>query len=125
VSPGPAPAYGPYRATLDAWHDGDTAHMTLDLGFGLHLAASCRCWGINAPELATPQGPLARDQAARLVPPGSQVVVTSHGWDKYGGRFLGAITIPPGGSAAGQDFGQVMIATGYAKAYFGTGPKPT
>jgi endonuclease YncB( thermonuclease family) len=98
---------------------GDTCHLDLDLGFGLILSMSCRVYGINAPELATPEGPPARDYAAGLAPAGSQVKVTSHGWDKYGGRFLGEITLPGGGA-----FAQAMIGAGHAKPYFGQGPKP-
>jgi len=111
--------YGPYPAVIAAWHDGDTCHTDLDLGFGLILALSCRCYGINAPELATPDGPPARDYAISLAPPGTAVTIISHGWDKYGGRFLGDITLP-----GGRNFGQAMIDAGHAKPYFGEGPKP-
>jgi endonuclease YncB( thermonuclease family) len=101
------------------WHDGDTAHLDVDLGFGLVLGLSCRCFGINAPELATPQGPPARDAALALAPPGTMVMVVSHGWDKYGGRFLGEITL-----SHGRSFAEEMISGGHAKPYFGKGPKP-
>jgi len=53
-----------------------------------------------------------------LVQPGDQVTVVSHGWDKFGGRFDGEVTL-----ADGRVFGQVMIANGHAKPYFGKGPK--
>jgi endonuclease YncB( thermonuclease family) len=43
-----------------------------------------------------------------------------YGWDKYGGRIDGAITM-----ADGHDFGHVMLETGHAKPYDGQGPKPT
>jgi endonuclease YncB( thermonuclease family) len=36
--------------------------------------------------------------------------VTSHGWDKFGGRFDGSITL-----ADGRDFAQVMLSTGHAR----------
>jgi endonuclease YncB( thermonuclease family) len=110
--------YGPYPALLQRWHDGDTCHLDVDLGFGLVLALSCRCYGINAPELHDAAGPPALAYARSIVPEGSRILVTSHGWDKYGGRFLGEIT-GPGGAL----FGPAMIKAGHAKAYFGTGPK--
>ena len=111
--------YGPYPATVADWHDGDTCHLDTDLGFGLVLGLSCRCYGINAPELHDSGGTAARDYAADLAPPGSPVTVVSHGWDKYGGRFLGEITL-----ADGRGFAVVMTDAGHAKAYFGKGPKP-
>jgi endonuclease YncB( thermonuclease family) len=114
-----ARSWGPYTATIAAWHDGDTCAMDVELGFGLVLGLSCRVYGINAPELATAAGLSARDYARQLALPGSQVQVLSHGWDKYGGRFLGEITL-----ASGAPFADAMIAAGHALAYFGKGPKP-
>lgn len=114
-----AATYGPYPAKINDWHDGDTCHLDVDLGFGLVLALSCRCYGINAPELATAKGPAARTAALALAPVGTTVTVLSHGWDKYGGRFLGEITL-----ADGEPFAHAMIDAGHAKPYFGVGPKP-
>lgn len=113
--------YGPYPAVVDDLHDGDTIHMRLDLGFGLllsdydldaHPVLSCRVFGINAPELSTPEGKAALAYAQTLLPVGTHVVVLSHSWDKYGGRFDGTITLPDG-----SDFGTQMIASGHAVKY--------
>jgi endonuclease YncB( thermonuclease family) len=87
--------FGPYPAVVRDWHDGDTCHIDVDLGFGLILSLSCRIFGINAPELSTPEGKAAKLTADALCPPGRRVSVLSHGWDKYGGRFDGTITLPP------------------------------
>jgi endonuclease YncB( thermonuclease family) len=84
--------YGPYPATVVRIHDGDTALVTLDLGFGINYTISCRFYGINAPELSTDAGKLARDHLASIMPNGSAVTILSYGWDKYGGRFDGVIT---------------------------------
>jgi endonuclease YncB( thermonuclease family) len=113
--------FGPYPAMLLDFHDGDTAHLNLDLGFGFILSAyntdarpviSCRVFGINAPELSTDAGKAALAYAQQLCPPGTKVTVTSHGWDKYGGRFDGDIALPDG-----RDFGAAMIAAGQAVPY--------
>lgn len=97
---------------------GDTCHMDIDLGFGLQLngydlhgkpLVSCRIYGINAPELPTEEGKAALGYALELCPPGTYVTVLSYGWDKYGGRFDGAITLPDG-----TDFGDTMVAAGQA-----------
>jgi endonuclease YncB( thermonuclease family) len=92
--------------------------LQLDLGFAISFQIACRCYGINAPELATPEGKAALAYALTLIKPGDACTVISHGWDKYGGRFDGAITLTDG-----RDFGVAMVTAGNAKPYFGTGPK--
>lgn len=110
--------FGPYPARVVDLHDGDTVHLDIDLGFDHlieaidwdgHPRLSCRVFGINAPELSTPAGKTARDFAKTLLPEGALVQVTSHGWDKYGGRFDGDIILPDGRS-----FGAVMLQAGMA-----------
>lgn len=113
--------FGPYPGLILDWHDGDTCHVDLDLGFGFILNSydlsnkpiiSCRIYGINAPELSTAEGKTAHTFAINLCPPGTSVAVLSHGWDKYGGRFDGSITLPDG-----RDFGDAMVAAGQAVVY--------
>lgn len=109
--------FGPYPAIVADWHDGDTCHVQLDLGFGVLFGrgldgkpvVNCRIYGINAPELATPEGKAALAFATALCPPASRVSILSHGWDKYSGRFDGAITLPDG-----SDFATKMLAAGQA-----------
>jgi len=110
--------FGPYPAKVVSVHDGDTCVLSIDLGFDISFRGACRCWGINAPELSTPEGKAALVFALTLIKPGDPVTVISHGYDKYGGRFLGAIAL-----ADGRDFGAVMVDSGNAKPYFGVGPK--
>lgn len=110
--------FGPYPAKVDLVHDGDSVYLSIDLGFD-HLIVShdwdgaprleCRVFGINAPELNTDAGKAARDFAKTLLPEGRIVQVTSHGWDKYGGRFDGSITLPDG-----SDFAKAMLDSGHA-----------
>lgn len=107
--------YGPYEGEVVDWHDGDTCHVQLDLGFAHflmpydfdgHPIFSCRIYGINAPEEDTDSGKIATEYAKQLCPPGTRVMVTSHSWDKYGGRFDGSLTLPDG-----SDFAQHMLDT--------------
>ena len=100
--------YGPYNAIVRSVHDGDTARVDVDLGFGLIINLSCRFYGINAPELNTIEGIKARDYLQKLLPPGTAVLTVSHGWDKYGGRYDGEIV------KDGVNINQKMIADGYA-----------
>lgn len=110
--------FGPYPAVVADWHDGDTCHANLDLGFAVYLyghdldakpVLSCRIYGINAPELSTDAGKAALAYALQLCPPGTRVTIVSHGFDKYGGRFDGTITLPDG-----TDFAALMLASGHA-----------
>lgn len=113
-------SFGPYPAKVVEVHDGDTVSLDIDLGFDHLIVArgfdgtprlSCRVFGINAPELRTAAGTKARAYAQTLLPVGTLVAVTSHGWDKYGGRFDGDITLSDGTSFAAN-----MLATGHAVA---------
>ena len=71
-------------ATIVTWHDADTPTALLDLGFAISYRAKIRIDGIDAPELATKAGKAAVAWARELIPDGSQVIVTSRQWDKYG-----------------------------------------
>jgi endonuclease YncB( thermonuclease family) len=55
-----------------------------------------------------------------LLKAGDEITLLSHGWDKYGGRIDGQITL-----SDGRDLVTVMIAAGQAKAWDGVGVKPT
>ncbi len=103
-------------------HDGDSVYIDLDLGFDHfslahdfegHPRLECRVYGINAPELGTDAGFAAREYAKVLLPSGTKVMCLSRSWDKYGGRWLGSITLPDG-----RDFGQAMVDSGHAVPYF-------
>lgn len=104
--------FGPYRGVVDLVHDGDTVNCKLDAGFDLTIYSRCRIQGINAPELNTEAGKLARDFARELLPVGSPVAVLSYGWDKYGGRIDAKIT-----KEDGTDFAQAMLDAGHAVPY--------
>lgn len=101
--------YGPFKATVTEHHDGDTFHLDIDLGFGLHAREfRCRVFGINAPELKTRAGVKAADYLQTIMPLGSEVQVVSHHWDKYGGRFDGTVTYN------GLDIATAMLDSGHA-----------
>jgi endonuclease YncB( thermonuclease family) len=87
--------FGPYPAVVTHIHDGDTCTLDIDLGFGVHQETlSCRFYGINAPELATVAGKDALAFLLTILKIGDAVMVVSHGFDKYGGRFDGEMTKP-------------------------------
>lgn len=128
-----------WAAVVTKVHDGDTVTLdidlnryvksrksALDLGFHLHvvhnhlrLHNATRLYGINAPELNTPEGKTARAALAAQLPLGKPVTVTT--WlnkaDKYG-RVLGAVWLSDDMSA-----NQWMLDHGHASSYYGIGPK--
>jgi endonuclease YncB( thermonuclease family) len=115
-------------ATVTGVHDGDTIRVTADLGWHVKIDTLVRIDGIDAPELETPAGKVARDFLATLLPAGTPVTVVSKqllgSREKYG-RVLADVTFLPHGpgihalSVAGE-----MVATGHAVVWAGRGPKP-
>jgi micrococcal nuclease len=99
--------------------DGDGIDLDVDLGFDTHHLGAFRLLGCNARELSQPGGKEARDHLAALLPPGAKVTVRTVKPDKYGGRYLAAVTL-----ADGTDLVTQLIADGWAMPWDGTGPKP-
>lgn len=102
--------FGPYPAIVTDIHDGDTITVDLDLGFGIHAVEfHARFFGINAPELRTDAGKAALAFLETLIKIGDPLTVTSHGWDKYGGRFDATLV-----TADGTDLSKAMLDSGNA-----------
>ena len=109
--------YYTYEATLTSIHDADTVTVTVDLGFDVTVKVTLRLLGLNAPELATPEGKTARDALTALLPTGVRALrVVTVKREKYG-RMLATIYI------ADQDVNAWLIAQGYAVPYFGHGAR--
>jgi endonuclease YncB( thermonuclease family) len=101
--------FGPYPAKVIEIHDGDTFTAQLDLGFKITFELACRVYGINAPELRFAAGKTALAYLQTIMHIGDTVTIVSHGWDKYGGRFDGEVTLPSGTSLSA-----LMLASGNA-----------
>jgi micrococcal nuclease len=107
-----------YRATVLRVIDGDTVHVDLDLGCDVHQRMTLRLFGINAPEMRTPEGPAARDHLIRLLGLveglGFPVVVVDTIKDrreKYG-RYLAVLS-----TIDGLNVNERMILDGHAVPY--------
>lgn len=134
--------YGPYPAVVSEIHDGDTIKVDIllikrrfrlfnredqDLGFNVWLTKkgvelkgqSVRFYGCNAPELSTDAGKASLATLETLIKVGDPLTLVSHGWDKYGGRIDGSLTL-----SDGRDLVQTMISLGAAVVWDGKGPKP-
>lgn len=99
-----------YKAIVNRVIDGDTINLTLDLGFRLSYTANCRLAGINAPELHTIDGRIAKEALRFMLVDGQEVDIISTGLDKYG-RPIVVI------KNNGIDINIEMIKKGYAVKY--------
>lgn len=116
-----------YSATVVAVHDGDTVKVDIDLGFDAHYVTWVRLAGINAPELSTPAGLLARNALVGLLPVGTKVLLQSSKVshpvpaDKFGGRWDAELSAVATGAVTVSGW---MVVNGYAVTWDGKGPKP-
>ncbi len=103
-----------YRATVLTVHDGDTAHLRIDRGFGLYWEVRCRLAGINAPELSTgAPGAKSRDWLiARIT--GKTLFVVAGVFDNYGRPLVTLYEPEPATVDAHLSINQQMIDLGLA-----------
>ncbi len=82
-----------YEGIVTKVYDADTITVDLDMGMRVwQKGVKVRLFGVNAPELTTPEGKVARDAVRELVPLGTRVGIMSHAFEKYG-RLLGTLTL--------------------------------
>lgn len=89
------------RASVTKVVDGDTLHLSVDLGCDVYVAMTVRLYGLNAPELSTAEGVAARDFVVRWVASHGPVFALRTVKDrkeKYG-RYL-ADLLPVDGTAS-------------------------
>jgi len=83
-----------YNARITRVIDGDTFDVEVDAGFRIWYRSPLRLFGVNAPELRTPEGPITRNAVlAWLGPLPATVRVHTHApsaLDKYG-RYLAEV----------------------------------
>lgn len=115
MTPQPWPI--PFTLLVDHCHDGDTIMGTVQCDAGLRMAItlagwSIRFYGINAPELRTPEGQAAAVALQGLVKPGDVLSVESYSFDNYGHRIDGIPYL-----ADGTDLCQWMLDNNWAVKY--------
>ena len=116
----------PKGATYDAQilrvSDGDTIVIAAPfLPQPLKPELAVRIYGVDTPEKGhraqcpaeAQRGEMASQYTKQLVQSGQRFQVTLYGWDKFGGRVLGDITVN------GQSVRQGLIANGLAREYYG------
>lgn len=73
-----------YKAYLNRVVDGDTLHVTLDLGFGIEHREILRLAKINAPEIATTEGKKSSDALKEILKDVPFLVLRTNKTDIYG-----------------------------------------
>ncbi len=98
-----------YEGIVTKVYDADTITVDLDMGMRIwQHGVKVRLFGVNAPELSTPEGKVARDAVRELMPLGMRVRILSHSFEKYG-RLLGTIFVEDDVS-----LNQWLLESGYA-----------
>ncbi len=109
-----------YKAIVIDVHDGDSIRVDVDLGFDVALRnIPLRLAGINAPELSTVAGKLARDYLSSCLPDGTDVVIRTQKdkKEKYG-RYLATVFIDS------CNVNDLLVSSGHAVPWDGRGPRP-
>ena len=102
-----------YRATITRHVDGDTTHVTLDLGCNIATNLTVRWFGINAPEMPSAEGQAALAWVTAHLPVGTVCTLRTvkDRKEKYA-RYLGVFY-----DAAGTNLNALMVQSGFARAY--------
>jgi endonuclease YncB( thermonuclease family) len=106
-----------YSARLIKLVDGDTLHAAIDLGLDINTKLTIRLYGVNAPEVSTPQGREAAMWVADWFhdhcPENTFVLRTTKDKKEKYGRYLGTV-IASNGAVLNED----LLAGGHAVPYF-------
>lgn len=110
------PAVRQYLALPTEVVDGDTMHMTVDLGWDIYINDTIRLYGINCPELRTPEGVTAKSFATQWVTdhasPYLVLQTIKDKREKYG-RMLGIIL----SHDLSSNLNQLLVESGNAVVY--------
>lgn len=101
-----------YNAELIRVVDGDTVWVRVDLGFRLYRDIDLRVASINAPEMRTAEGKVAKAAAEMWFINRKFVIKTEKdpgSYDRYTAEITDATT--------GEDFAKYMVDSGQAQAY--------
>lgn len=105
--------YGPCRAVIKYWVDGDTCDVMLSSGWNEYPYRTIRLRGVDAPELnraaTRAAGQAARDYVLTLAPPGTPCVVLAEPDVQTFGRYVASVVL-----ADGTDVGEALVQAGHA-----------
>ena len=102
--------------------DGDTFDARIDVGFGIGLNDRLRLKGIDAPEITTAEGRLAKSFLTDQLTPCPQIILRTTREEKFG-RWLADVfilkgeTAPRRIAAEGEYLNQLLLDEGLAEVY--------
>lgn len=113
-----------YAATLKGVVDSDTIDVRIDVGFGIRLYDRLRFRGINAPEISTSEGKLAKKFLEDYLKPSPMFIIRTYKQkEEMYGRWLADIFILKGSTdpyqiaAEGEFLNQKLLDEGLAEIY--------
>lgn len=98
-----------YRAQLIRVVDGDTVWLDVDLGFDVRRKDSFRLYGINAPEMSTPEGTAAKEWLVERLKDAAITITTEKDKREKFGRYLCTLWV---GDA---NLNEQLVAEGHAE----------
>jgi len=105
--------FGPYRAVVKEWTDGDSLKVLIDIGFNLYPYEPIRIADINAPEknraASAEAGRAAKVFAESIAPIGTPIVIDTRPDTETFGRYVAYIMLPDG-----SDVGTAIVNAGHA-----------
>lgn len=85
-----------YRISVVRVIDGDTIEADIDLGFYARIRTNLRLYGIDCPEMNTPEGKAARQAVIDIVIDGGPLTADTIKADKYGNRWDAVVWLSDG-----------------------------
>lgn len=104
-----------YDAKLERVIDGDSIVFVLDLGFRLSFKDNFRLKGINAPEMKTEEGPIAKQALQKMLASATNITVFSEKHGKY--RWLADVFLTLPDKEEQLHINEWLIENGYAERY--------
>lgn len=110
--------FGPYRAVVALWVDGDTLDVFMDMGVNKYAYETIRLRDVNTPEInradSREAGLAAKAYAESLAPVGTPVVIVTHKDASSFGRYVADVIL-----GDGRDLGDELLAAGHATEWSG------
>lgn len=100
-----------YSAQVIKVIDGDTLWLEVDLGFDVRRKDSFRLYGVDTPELPTPEGVAAREFLIEELTKGELRITTIKDRREKYGRYLAVLWID------GENINVRLIEAGHAQPY--------
>jgi len=124
-SPAPGSLYT-YIAYLERVIDGDTIIVDVDCGFSVMTRQRLRFRGIDAPELSTKRGQMAREYVERALKSVEFLIIRTHGTDIYDRYLVDVFYLegendPAVVAEKGKYLNQELLDEGLAKIYIARG----